>query len=83
MAWISQGLQWYRDYKQVQIENIGHTYIAQQQLYTASPNLFDICDSQFLRVAASQPSRYSLSEDLYSLQGASSSIIGSLYIPYP
>jgi ABC-type lipoprotein release transport system permease subunit len=80
MGWISQGLQFYRDYKQVQIENIGHTYIAQQLVYTASPNLFDICPPQFLRVAASQPSQYSISEDLYSLRGGSSGIIGSLYM---
>jgi hypothetical protein len=79
MGWISQGLQWYRDHKQVQIENIGHTYIAQQLLYTASPNLFDICSPEFLRVAASQPSSYSVTEHLYSLQGGSSGIIGSLY----
>lgn len=80
MAWISQGLQFYRDYSQVQIENIGHTYVAQQLLYTMSPNLFDICPSQFLRAAASQQSQYSISEHLYSLPGASSGIIGSLYM---
>lgn len=80
MAWISQGLQFYRDYGQVQIENIGHTYVAQQLLYTMSPNLFDICPSQFLRASASQQSQYSISEHLYSLPGASSGIIGSLYM---
>jgi len=80
MGWISQSLGFYRDQKQVQIENIGHTYRADQILYATSPNLFDICPSQFLRVAAAQPSRYSVSEDLYSQRGGSSAIIGSLYM---
>ena len=80
MGWISQSLGFYRDQKQVQIENIGHTYRADQILYATSPNLFDICPSQFLRVAAAQPSQYSVSEDLYSLRGASSAVIGSLYM---
>jgi ABC-type antimicrobial peptide transport system permease subunit len=80
MGWISQGLHFYRDYEQVRIENVGHTYTAQQLVYTSSPNLFDITPSQFLRVAASQPSPYSISEHLYSLRGGSSGIIGSLYM---
>ena len=80
MGWISQGLQFYRDYKSVNIENVGHTYTAQQLVYTSSPNLFDITPPQFLRVAAAQPSQYSPSEDLYSLRGGSSGIIGSLYM---
>jgi hypothetical protein len=80
MGWISQGLHFYRDYKSIQIENIGHTYNAQQLLYTASPNIFDICPPQFLRVAAAQSSAYSVSESLYSLRGGSSGIIGSLYM---
>lgn len=77
-SWISFPINQLVDMQQLAVTNVGHVFTNTMNFYAVSPNFFDVALSQYLHVADYQDSG-SILENLYSVSGSSSAIVGSTY----
>jgi hypothetical protein len=65
----------------ITIANIGHSFFSNQILLSASPNIYSVTIDGFLVDSERYPSpdKFTIVEDLYSVRGSHSMVLGSVY----
>eukprot|EP00002_Diphylleia_rotans_P029058 TRINITY_DN5889_c0_g1_i2.p1 TRINITY_DN5889_c0_g1~~TRINITY_DN5889_c0_g1_i2.p1 ORF type:complete len:1017 (-),score=172.30 TRINITY_DN5889_c0_g1_i2:111-3161(-) len=78
-TWMSNRLDELVGVDDVQIENLGHVYNFPQLLHGIAPNFFQPQFKEFLLISERSASDYEIDEELYTADGSSRVLIGSLY----